>query len=202
MLRRLVLAFALVGALFMATAAQASARDRNNDRIPDRWEKRHGLSLEVKQTRRDQDRDGLRNRAEFRAHMDPRDDDSDDDGTEDGDENAGTVVSFENGTLTIDVFGGGEVSGQVTADTEIECEGDDDDQGEDESGDDDDRSVMHEDGDDDNSGPGSDDSGEDENEDENDDSCAAGALSAGAVVHEAELRVSDGGAVWEEIELA
>jgi hypothetical protein len=201
MFRRLVLAFALVGALFMATAAQASARDRNNDRIPDRWEKRHGLSLKVKQTRRDQDRDGLRDRAEFRAHMDPRDDDSDDDGTEDGDENAGTVVSFENGTLTIDVFGGGEVSGQVTADTEIECEGDDD-QGEDESGDDDDRSVMHEDGDDDNSGPGSDDSGEDGNEDENDDSCAAGALSAGAVVHEAELRVSDGGAVWEEIELA
>jgi len=94
-----VLAFAL----FTILAGPAAARDRNHDRIPDRWEKRHHLSLKVNQAKRDQDRDGLRNRAEFRAGLDPRDDDSDDDGLEDGDENAGTIQSFNaaTGRLTI-----------------------------------------------------------------------------------------------------
>ena len=82
---------ALAFALFMILAGPAAARDRNNDRIPDRWEKRHHLSLKVKQAKRDQDGDGLRNRGEWKAGLDPRDDDSDNDGTEDGDENAGTI---------------------------------------------------------------------------------------------------------------
>ena len=55
--------------------------DHNHDRIPDRWEKRHDLSLKVKQHRRDQDSDGLKNRGEWRAKLDPRDDDTDDDGS-------------------------------------------------------------------------------------------------------------------------
>jgi hypothetical protein len=186
MYRRLALALAVVGALLLATAGQASARDRNNDRLPDRWERHHGLSLKVKQTRRDQDRDGLRNLAEFRSHMDPRDDDSDDDGIEDGDENAGKISAFEDGTLSIALFGGGEVSGKVTADTEIECE---DEQGDDDSGDDDDsddRGVLHDGGDDDHEG---------------DDDCGDAALTVGAVVEEAELEVGAAGAIWEEIEL-
>ena len=49
----------------LALPAMAAAKDRNHDRIPDRWEKRHHLSLTVKQTGRDQDSDQLRNRAEF-----------------------------------------------------------------------------------------------------------------------------------------
>ena len=109
MLRRLTLALAAVAALLLMTAAAADARDRNNDRIPDRWEKRHDLSLKVKQTKQDQDRDGMKNLAEFRAKMDPRDDDSDDDGIGDEDENAGKVVSFTAGELTIALFAGGEV---------------------------------------------------------------------------------------------
>ena len=79
---------AVVALLVLALPAAASARDRNHDRIPDRWEKRHHLSLRVNQARRDQDHDGLRNRAEFRAHTDPRDADTDDDGVGDADEDA------------------------------------------------------------------------------------------------------------------
>ena len=48
------------------------ARDRNHDRIPDRWERHHHLSLKVKQTRRDQDRDGLNNLASGASRSDPR----------------------------------------------------------------------------------------------------------------------------------
>ena len=175
MFRTLALALTLIGALLLATAAQAGARDRNHDRIPDRWEKHHRLSLDVKQTRRDQDRDGLRNRAEFRSHMDPRDDDSDDDGVRDGDEHAGTISAFADGTLTIALFGGGELTGKVAADTGIECE---EDQDEDE---DEDRSVMH-DGD-------------------GDDGCSDAALTVGAVVEEAELELGAAGAIWDKIEL-
>jgi len=198
-----IVALAVLGALLLPAAA-ASAKDRNHDRLPDRWEKKHHLSLHVKQTRRDQDGDGLRNLGEFKAGMDPRDDDSDDDGLSDDDENAGTITAFADGKLTIKTFGGDEVTGAVTDATEIECEGSDD-QGDDEGddhGDDDATATLADHGDDDNSGPGSDDEGDDDQgEDENEDACAPGALSIGAKVHEAELKVGADGAVWDEIEL-
>lgn len=72
--------------LAVSGAAEAKQRDRNHDRIPDRWEKRYGLSLKKKQTRRDQDKDGLWNITEYRSETDPRDPDSDGDRREDGDE--------------------------------------------------------------------------------------------------------------------
>jgi hypothetical protein len=102
----------------------ASAKDGNGDRIPDRWEKRHHLSLKVDQTRRDQDGDRLRNLAEFRAGDNPRDRDSDDDGVMDGQENAGTIASFDaaSGKLTLDLFGSDTISGLVTDRTRIKCE--------------------------------------------------------------------------------
>ena len=85
--RRLTIAIGSAAALLLAaTGSTALAADRNDDRIPDRWETRHGLSLSQKQTRRDQDRDGLQNLTEYRSHTDPLDGDSDDDGVEDGDE--------------------------------------------------------------------------------------------------------------------
>lgn len=125
--RRIWIAFAAICALALVSAASASAKDRNHDRIPDRWEKQNGLSLNVNQARKDQDADALRNRGEFKADMDPHDADTDDDGVTDGDEGAGTITAWDpiTGELTIGLFGGKEVAGLVTSDTEIECENDD-----------------------------------------------------------------------------
>ena len=188
--RRIVTAAAGVLALAVSLllAAAASAHDHNRDRIPDRWERAHHLSLRVNQARRDQDHDGLNNRGEFRAHMNPRKADTDGDGIEDGDENAGTIASFSDGVLTITLAGGGTLTGEVDEDTEIECgdmarasdDGDDDHHG------------------DDGDGHHGDDEGDDDQGDEN---CASDALTTGAVVHEAELKARDGKAVFEKVEL-
>ena len=189
-------ALALAALALLAMPGLAAAKDRNHDRIPDRWEKRHHLSLQVSQAHKDQDGDRLRNRAEFLAGDDPRDHDSDDDGVMDGDEEAGTIASFDaaTGRLVIDLFGDETISGLVTAETEIECEdhssasasssgpgsgevepGDDHgDEDEVEPGDDNGGQGEEEPGDDDNSGPsdnsgpGSDSSGPGHG-DENDD---------------------------------
>jgi hypothetical protein len=201
---------AALGALAMlALPGIAAAKDGNHDRIPDRWEKRHHLSLEVKQTHRDQDRDHLRNRAEFLAGDDPRDRDSDDDGVVDGEENAGTIQSFdpETGRLVIDLFGAETVSGLVTAETEIECEDEHttasaSHEGEDTSGEEEHGEEHGEDepGDDDgdHSGPGGSE-GEDDNGGGAD--CTTADLVPGAVVQEAELKIANGTATFEEVEL-
>ena len=231
--------FALaLGALvaLLAMPSLAAAKDRNHDHIPDRWEKKHHLSTHVNQARRDQDRDHLNNRQEFLAGDNPRDKDSNNDGTMDGEENAGTVATFdeETGKLTINLFGGETLSGFVTEETEIECEGHnsgasassdgsgsesepgDDNGGEEEAGDDngndgeevgDDNGGQGEEepGDDnggDNSGPGSENSGPGNGDEDNAGNCTATALAPGAVVQEAELKVENGKAVFEEIELS
>ena len=218
---------ALVAALIAAVPASAAAKDRNHDKIPDRWESKHGLSLNVNQARKDQDSDGLRNRGEFEARMDPRDDDTDGDGVEDGDEGAGTVTSFDaaTGELVINVFSGDTITGTVDADTEIECSNDDatepDDHGDD-VGDDHGDDVGDDHGDD---GPGhdvGDDHGDDSTDDESGDDghggpgsdrrehdghgpsgedCSVDALVPGAIVREAELDLTATGLVYEEIEL-
>jgi hypothetical protein len=198
---------ALAVAMFAVLAGPAAARDRNHDRIPDRWEKRHHLSLNVNQARRDQDHDGLRNLAEFKAGDNPRDADSDNNGIKDGSEHAGTIASFTNGTLTINLFGGGTIAGLVTDATRLECEGT--------------AHASDHGGDGGNSGPGSsgddnpsgsddqgDDNGaDDQNADQGDDngndaSCGTAALTAGREVDEAELRLSNGTATFKEVKLA
>jgi hypothetical protein len=205
---------ALAFALFMIIAGPAAAKDRNGDRIPDRWEKRHHLSLKVKQAKRDQDGDGLRNRGEWKAGLDPRDDDSDDDGVEDGDENAGTITGFDAATrkLTIKLFNGDSVTGLVSDDTKIECGADDgakaaseqgDDAGDGEHGDDDGDHGDDDHGDDDGGDRGDDDQGDD-NDDQGDDDgedCGTEALTNGREVEEADLKLADGTATFEEIEL-
>lgn len=123
MKKLLIIALALVAALGVVSSASAKSRDRNHDRLPDRWERAHHLSLKAKQAKRDQDRDGLNNRGEFRAKTDPRDEDTDDDGVGDGHEQAGTIKSFEGGVLTITLAQGGELAAKVDDETEIECHG-------------------------------------------------------------------------------
>ena len=215
--------FALVlGALaLLAMPSLAAAKDRNHDRIPDRWEKRHKLSLTVNQARHDQDGDHLRNRAEFLAGDNPRDADSDDDGVMDGSEQAGTIASFdtETGRLVIDLFGTDTIAGFVTDETEIKCDdssgasmssegsgsgeaepGDDNGGQGEEPGDD---NGGEEPGDD-NSGPGSENSGPGSqgDDDQGDRLCTTAELVPGAVVEEAELKVSNGQATFHEVELS
>lgn len=75
----------------------------------------------------DSDRDGVDNVDESRSHSDCGDDDGDRDGVADDDENAGKIVSFENGVLTIETVTGETISGVVNELTKIECDGRDDD---------------------------------------------------------------------------
>jgi hypothetical protein len=199
-------AFAAVLA-FPASGMARSHGDRNGDRIPDRWERAHHLSLKVNQAKRDQDHDGLRNKAEFMAGDNPRDADTDDDGIEDGQEKAGQVLTFTGGVLTVHLFNGDDVKGTVDANTEIECKGapattptapaarsaddgpgDGGDHGED-SGDHGDQGDQG-------------DQGDDNGEDHNQPGCDATKLTPGAVVQEAELKATTAGLVFEKIELA
>jgi len=85
--------------------------------------------------------------------------------------------------LTVDLFGGGSVSGLVTDGTEVKCDNGDD------QGDEDGDAKNGEDGD---------------NQDEGDDNhaCSVDNLVPGAVVQEADLELEHGQAVFEEIELA
>ncbi|MDQ2939582.1 MAG: hypothetical protein M3R23_03525 [Actinomycetota bacterium] len=201
----------------LALPSGAAARDRNHDRIPDRWEKAHHLSLKVNQARRDQDRDGLRNRGEFQATDLPHDEDTDGDGTPDGSENAGTIESFQGdvqgGVLTIKLFSGGTLAGTVTPDTEVDCTGVNEPNGDNNDGDHEsqaggDRLARL----DESSGPGSENSGPssdnegndeaDENDEQGETDCSTADLTPTTVVHEAETTGSGTSTVFTEIELA
>ncbi|MGN6557215.1 MAG: hypothetical protein ACTHLH_04285 [Solirubrobacterales bacterium] len=204
-------ALALGALALLAMPGLAVAKDRNHDHIPDKWEKKHHLSLKVNQARLNQDGDKLNNRAEFLAGDNPRDKDSNDDGVMDGADNAGTIMSFdpESGRLVINLFGGETVSGLVTEGTEIECDdhsgattssdgveaGDGNGgEGQVEPGDGNGGQGEEEPGDDhgdDNSGPG--------NEAGN---CTTADLTPGAVVQEAELSIANGQATFEKVELS
>jgi hypothetical protein len=221
---RALLALALAAAALFALGGLATAKDGNDDRIPDRWEKRHNLSLEVDQARRDQDRDQLRNRAEFRSGNDPRDSDSDGDGVVDSEENAGTIASFdaETGRLVIDLFGSDEIAGLVTGQTRIKCEDEhspdssgvhqrhsgEDEPGDDHGGHGEESGEDHE-GEDNsgpgsrNSGPGSEHSGQSGHDDNGTGAnCTTADLVVGAVVEEADLEIEHGKATFDEVELA
>lgn len=214
-----LLAMALGAVAIFVLPGLASAQDGNGDRIPDRWEKRHHLSLNVNQAGRDQDGDHLRNRAEFRAGDNPRDRDSDDDGVIDGQENAGTIQSFDaaGGKLVIDLFGTETISGLVTDRTKIKCEDEHSANvtarrshgGEEEPGDD--HGGHGNEAGDDNGGhgnePGDDHGGGDSGPSGHDDNgvganCTTSDLVPGAVVQEADLEIEHGTATFDEVELA
>lgn len=223
-----LLAAALAALTVLALPSMAAAKhfhDRNHDRIPDRWEKRHHLSLTVNQAGRDQDRDQLPNRAEFLAGDSPRNADSDGDGIPDGEENAGRIQSFDpaSGRLVIALFGEETVSGLVTEATEIECghgsasasdTGSGEDEGEDSPGEheggeeagEDDHSDSGETGDDDSGGEAPGDDADEQGgapapEGEHG-ACTTADLTEGAVVEEAELKLEGGNATFEKVELA
>jgi hypothetical protein len=218
--------------MVVAFGGTAVAKDRNHDRIPDKWEKRFDLSLRVDQARLDQDRDHVDNLNEFQEGTNPRDRDSDNDGrsdgredsdhdglnnrgeddsanlpddrdtdndgVEDGEENAGMIASFDGTTLTINLAGGGQVSGTVDSTTRIKCETED----EHEMGDDSSSTTAtasHDGGGDDNSGPNRGPGSGDDNVQHGDDDnvCTPADLTQGTSVHEAELH----GSTFEEIEL-
>lgn len=77
-------AAAATALLTLPGLAGAKVTDRNQDGIPDSWEKKHKLALVTGQEARDQDKDGLSNLAEWQARTNPRRRDSDRDGTPDG----------------------------------------------------------------------------------------------------------------------
>jgi hypothetical protein len=83
-LSRLLTSCALLVAATALTASPALARDRDHDRLPDKWEKRYHLNVSKDDSRRDRDRDGLSNYGEYRAHTKPGKKDSDRDGRRDG----------------------------------------------------------------------------------------------------------------------
>jgi hypothetical protein len=228
-------ALALGALALLAMPGLAAAKDHNHDHIPDKWEKKHHLSLKVNQARKNQDGDKLRNRAEFLAGDNPRKADTNGDGVMDGEDNAGTIVSFdeETGKLTIDLFGGESISGFVTEETEIKCEdhsgasvssdgqsGDEADENGEEVESGDDNGGEEEAGDDNGQGeeePGDDNGGEEEAGDDNggqveqpsgeggdgnSGNCSPADLTPGAVVQQADLHVSGGKAVFEEVELS
>jgi len=206
-------------------------RDRDGDRLPDRWERRHGLSPRVKQTHRDPDRDQLDNLGELRRHTNPRDHDTDDDGIDDGEDRdrdedrdedelefSGTILSFADGILTIRASSGQTVTGQVTDATRISCEAEraasregDDNSGSSNSGSGSGSnsgsaasgsgSGHTDEGDGSNSGPGPNSGPGREGDRRPDVPCGREVLVAGARVDEAELHSSPSGAVFTEVEL-
>jgi hypothetical protein len=228
---RLASAAAVLALLALPTAASAKGHSRDSDRdgMPNIWERANHLNAKKANAGGDPDRDGLRNLSEYKLHSDPHNPDTNGNGTPDGRDVAGTVASFTNGILTINLPDGSTRAGAVNDGTDVECKTaqpatpaaptvagaraarhGSDDSGSDDSGDDDGpasapapANTTVNAGDEDS--PGDDDNeGEDRqgnHGDRSQDTCAPGALVAGAKVHEAELSISSAGATWDKVEL-
>jgi hypothetical protein len=112
---------------------------------------------------------------------DPRDADSDNDGIPDGQENAGTIASFDGTTLTISLYAGGEVSGEVTDQTRIICPSSDDGSAD--------------------TATSSADSASEGGGCQQGEPCTADSLAVGAKVVEAELRATSEGSVFTKVKL-
>ena len=204
--KTLFLAAPCAAVLAVPVLTSAGTGDSDRDRMPDRWERRHGLSTSRDDARRDRDRDGARNVTEFRNATNPRDRDSDDDGVRDGRE-TGSIASFADDVLTITLLDGTQLRGRVTDATRIECEDGDEDSTptataatsgpSSNSG-----SSGSNSGPSSNSGSSADDDDADEDRGDDERACAPADLVAGARIEEAELTLTAGGPVWDEVELA
>jgi hypothetical protein len=85
-IRLLLFGVVLAALLAVPGAAMAKSRDRDHDKLPDKWEKKFHLSTHKKSAKGDPDRDGLNNLGEFRSRTNPRDKDTDNDGVNDANE--------------------------------------------------------------------------------------------------------------------
>src|SRR3954451_4608360 len=81
-----LLALAVLAVLHPTAAIARSGADRDHDKMPDRWEKAHGLSTKRNDAKADRDKDGLANLREYKLGTDPRLADTDDDTLTDGQE--------------------------------------------------------------------------------------------------------------------
>ena len=188
--KTLLVAAPCAAALAVPVLTNAGTGDNDRDRMPDRWERRHGLDTSRNDARRDRDRDGARNVTEFRTASDPRDRDSDDDGVRDGRE-TGSVAGFADGVLTITLLDGTQLRGGVTDATRIECEDGDDDEP---------TATASSRGPSPSSGSSGSNSGPSGGGDD-DRVCTPADLVAGTRIEEAELTLTAAGPVWEEVEL-
>ena len=84
MLKWLLLPLLAIFAYLAVTVSVASPRDRDHDRLPDRWERNHHLSTTRPSAKRDPDSDRLNNRRELRLRTHPRRADTDRDRLRDG----------------------------------------------------------------------------------------------------------------------
>jgi hypothetical protein len=80
-----LLLFGVVLAALLAApgSAMAKSRDRDHDKLPDKWEKKFHLSTHKKSAKGDPDRDGLNNMGEFRSRTNPRKADTNNNGVND-----------------------------------------------------------------------------------------------------------------------
>ncbi len=124
-------------------------------------------------------------------------------------DNAGKVVDFSKGVLTIQLNDGSTVKGMVTNDTEIECtstqqsQTSSEDSG-DGSGDQSSGSGDQSSGSSDQSSGSSDQSSGDDDQSQSQSqssSCSSSSLADGAVVHDASLRIGGSGPEWQKVEL-
>jgi hypothetical protein len=126
-IKLLLFGVVLAALLALPAGAMAKSRDRDHDKLPDKWEHKFHLSTHHKSGKGDPDRDGLNNRGEFKSKTNPRKRDSDgdsindanDDRDHDGDSNRDEV---EHGTNPCDrdtdddgVRDGNEVAGTVVS---------------------------------------------------------------------------------------
>jgi hypothetical protein len=82
-IRLLLFGVALAALLAVPGSAMAKSRDRDHDKLPDKWEKKFHLSTHKNNAKGDPDHDGLTNLGEFRSRTNPRKADTNNNGVND-----------------------------------------------------------------------------------------------------------------------
>jgi hypothetical protein len=126
-IKLLLFGVVLAAMLAMPGAAMAKSRDRDHDKLPDKWEKKFHLSTHRNNANGDPDKDGLTNLGEFRSRTNPRkadtngngvndaNDDQDGDGVENQDEVHNGTNPCDRDTDNDGVDDGHETAGTVVS---------------------------------------------------------------------------------------